>query len=119
METSLPLSCEEEEPPCRPMTHDVNNSLPPVVERGWITRACHAGRGGGCGEGIKRRSFLCSGGVGGSFVENPVPRVRVESSCEESSKRIPLEESREKSPVRRVPVEVPCQEFVERSRSEL
>ena len=33
METSLPLFCEEEEPPCRPVTHDVNNSLPPVVER--------------------------------------------------------------------------------------
>ena len=64
METSLPLFCEEEEPPCRPVTHDVNNSLPPVVERGGGVDhegMSHAGRGGGCGEGIKRRSFLCSG----------------------------------------------------------
>ena len=34
MEMSLPLFCEEEEEPCRPVIHDVNNSLPPVVERG-------------------------------------------------------------------------------------
>ncbi len=52
METSLPLFCEEEEPPCRPVTHDVNNSLPPVVERGMDHAGMsHAGRGGGGGEG--------------------------------------------------------------------
>ena len=58
METSLPLFCEEEEESCR----DVNNSLPPVVERGGVDHEgmSHAGRGGGGGEGIKRRSFLCS-----------------------------------------------------------
>ena len=77
METSLPRFCEEEEESCR----DVNNSLPPVVERGVDHEGMsHAGCGGGGGEGIKRRSFLCSWL---SFVENPVPRVRVESSCGE------------------------------------
>ena len=82
METSLPLFCEEEEEPCR----DVNNSLPPVVQRGVDHKGMsHAGRGGGCGEGIKRRSFLCSG-------------------------RIPLGES-----VRRVPLRIPFGEFVSRS----
>ena len=96
-----------------------------------------------------------------SFVENPVPRVRVESSCEESSKRIscgefvwrvcveslcgefvwrvrvesscgesggsfvenPVGRVRERvpleNPVQSSCAEVPCQEFVERSRSEL
>ena len=74
METSLPLFCEEEEPPCRPVTHDVNNSLPPMVEQGVDHEGMsHAGRGGGCGEGIKRRSFLCSKRV---ECENPVGRVR-------------------------------------------
>ena len=67
MKTSLPLFCKEEEEPCR----DVNNSLPPVVERGVDHEGMsHAGRGGGCGEGIKRRFFLCSCG-------SPVSRVRV------------------------------------------
>ena len=43
METSLPLFCEEEEESCR----DVNNSLPPVVERGVDHEGMsHAGRGG-------------------------------------------------------------------------
>ena len=52
METSLPLCREEEEPPCHPVTHDVNNSLPPVVERGMDHEGMsHAGRGGGGGEG--------------------------------------------------------------------
>ncbi len=51
METSLPLFCEEEEPPCRPVTHDVNNSLPPVVERGVDHEGMsHAGCGGGGGK---------------------------------------------------------------------
>ena len=57
METSLPLFCEEEEESCR----DVNNSLPPVVEWGVDHEGMsHARCGGGGGEGIKRRSFLCS-----------------------------------------------------------
>ena len=52
METSLPLFCEEQEAPCRPVTHDVNNSLPPVAERGMEHEGMsHAGRGGGGGEG--------------------------------------------------------------------
>ena len=54
MEMSLPLFCEEEEQPCRPVIHDVNNSLPPVVERGVDHESMsHAGCGGGGGEGIK------------------------------------------------------------------
>ena len=58
METSLPLFCEEEEEPCR----DVNNSFPPVVERGMDHEGMsHAGCGGGGGRRrINRRSFLCS-----------------------------------------------------------
>ena len=55
METSLPLFCEEEEEPCRPVIHDVNNYLPPVVERGMdhegMSHMSHAGCGGGGGEG--------------------------------------------------------------------
>ena len=52
METSLPLFCEEKEEPCRLVIHDVNNSLPPVVERGMDHEGMsHAGRGGGGGEG--------------------------------------------------------------------
>ena len=52
METSLPLFCEEEEEPCRPVIHDANNSLPPVVERGMDHEGMsHAGRGGGGGGG--------------------------------------------------------------------
>ena len=54
METSLPLFCEEEEEKelCRPVIHDVNNSLPPVVERGMDHEGMsHAGCGGGGGEG--------------------------------------------------------------------
>ena len=70
METSLPLCREEEEPPCRPVTHDVNNSLPPVVERGVDHESMsHAGCGGGGGEGIKRRSFLLFGEFFSSGVE--------------------------------------------------
>ena len=85
METSLPLFCEEEEPPCHPVTHDVNNSLPPLVERGGGEGGVdhegmsHAGRGGGCGERIKRRSFLCS-------CESPVEKSRSEFEL----KRIPF-----------------------------
>ena len=48
METSLPLFCEEEEESCR----DVNNPLPPVVERGVDHEGMsHAGCGGGGVEG--------------------------------------------------------------------
>ena len=47
METSLPLFWKEEEESCR----DVNNSLPPVAERGVDHEGMsHAGRGGGCGQ---------------------------------------------------------------------
>ena len=52
METSLPHFCEEQEEPCRPVTHDVNNSLLPVAERGMDHEGMsHAGRGGGGVEG--------------------------------------------------------------------
>jgi len=83
METSLPLFCEEDEESCR----DVNNSLPPVVERGVDHEGMsHARCGGGGGEGIKRRSFLCSWKFR--------VRVPVEVLCKEFEL---------KSPVKRIP----------------
>ncbi len=64
METSLPLFCEEEEPPCRPVTHDVNNSLPPVAERGMkhegMSHESRRERGKG-GRRIRGDLFFCSG----------------------------------------------------------
>ena len=87
METSLPLFCEEEEESC----HDVNNSLPPVVERGVDHEGMsHAGCGGGGGEGIKRRSVLCSGSF---FRRESSVRVPLEVSCAE----VPFRAAREAS----------------------
>ena len=107
METSLPLFCEEEEPPCRPVTHDVNNSLPPVVERGGGGSRGHESRRAWGRVRRRNKKKILSLESGGVFIENPVPRVRVESSCEESSVRIPLGESVRENPVVRVPLSIP------------
>ena len=60
METSLPLFCEEEEESFR----DVNNSLPPVVERGVDHEGMsHAGCGGGGRRRNKKKILSLFGGV--------------------------------------------------------
>ena len=78
METSLPLFCEEDEEACR----DVNNSLPPVAERGMDHEGMsHAVRGGRGQRRIRTRSFLSPGGVVSFLLRQRVVVQQAVGSC--------------------------------------
>ncbi len=84
METSLPLFC-------RPVIHDVNNSLPPVVERGVDHEGMsHAGCGGGGGKDKEEILSLFVGESRGRVREESRSKSRVKGSCAESRGRSKL-----------------------------
>ena len=93
MERPSPSSAKRKKNPS-PVIHDVNNSLPPVVERGVDHEGMsHAGCGGGGGKDKEEilSLFVWKSRVKSSCAESR-SESRVESSCAESRSESPWEE---------------------------